>query len=194
MFALTRPSPRDVANFLENSRGLDLSYSPIGLALPDAPAAGWQIDETVTLIGVGDTAFSHAKAALREWAHFATPWTILWPRYAAIEPGTNIAVLIHHLGFWSVNGSRVVYSIGDDAAMEFGFAYGTLTNHAEMGEEIFKVSIAPGTREVTYTIRAASRPRAPLAKLGYPVVRALQAKFRRDSSEALRRSVAERMR
>ena len=111
-------------------------------------------------------------------------------RWAAVAPGTVVAVLVRHLGFWSMNGCRVVYAIAGDGSREFGFAYGTLTNHAETGEELFKVALRPGTGEVTYVIRAASRPRALLARLGYPVTRSLQARFRRDSAAAMGRAVA----
>jgi uncharacterized protein (UPF0548 family) len=97
-------------------------------------------------------------------------------------------VLIHHAGLWSLNGCRVVYSVGD-GEVSTGFAYGTLTNHAEMGEEIFQVSIAPDSEEVTYEICAASKPRAVLARIGYPYVRLCQSRFRRDSLAAMRRAV-----
>jgi uncharacterized protein (UPF0548 family) len=114
----------------------------------------------------------------------------VFPTLAAVAPGTVVAVLVRHLGFWSMNGCRVVYEIAGDDSREFGFAYGTLTNHAEIGEEIFKVSLHPGTGEVSYVIRAASRPRALLARLGYPVTRSLQARFRRDSAAAITRAIA----
>ena len=116
----------------------------------------------------------------------------MFPTLAAVAPGTVVAVLVRHLGFWSMNGCRVVYEIaGDDCcrSREFGFAYGTLTNHAEIGEEISKVSPRPGTGEVSYVIRAASRPRALWARLGYPVTRSLQARFRRDSAAAIARAI-----
>jgi len=45
------------------------------------------------------------------------------------------------------------------------------------------------TGNVMYRIRAASWARSPLAWLGQPVVRLLQAQFRRDSVEAMRRAV-----
>ncbi|PYS27408.1 MAG: DUF1990 domain-containing protein, partial [Acidobacteria bacterium] len=61
--------------------------------------------------------------------------------------------------------------------------------HAEMGEEIFQISISPGSEEVSYRIRAASRPRAALARIGYPITRLLQSRFRRDSIAAMRRAV-----
>ena len=100
-----------------------------------------------------------------------------------------VAVLVHHLGFWSVNGCRVVYGIGDlRTGANFGFAYGTLTNHAEMGEEIFEVSMTESD-DVIYRIRAASQPRAFLARIGYPYTRISQARFRRDSVAAMKRAI-----
>jgi uncharacterized protein (UPF0548 family) len=101
-----------------------------------------------------------------------------------------VAVAIRHVGFWSLNGCRVLYQTGDGGQQTFGFAYGTLTNHAESGEEIFEVHFDAGTGDVTYRIRAVSRPRAALARLGYPLTRMLQARFRRDSALAVRRAVA----
>jgi uncharacterized protein (UPF0548 family) len=71
-----------------------------------------------------------------------------------------------------------------------GFAYGTLSDHAETGEEIFTVAMNANTGAVTYTIRAVSREHAVLAKLGAPVARMFQDRFRRDSVDAMRRYVA----
>ena len=83
----------------------------------------------------------------------------------------------------------MVYRVGDlDRGTRFGFAYGTLTNHAESGEELFEVCLNPDSGAVVYRIRAVSRPRAALARIGYPVTRWLQARFRRDSAEAMRRA------
>ncbi len=86
----------------------------------------------------------------------------------------------------------MVYELGDRSDdTTFGFAYGTLTNHAEMGEEIFQVSISPESGEVSYSIRAASKPRAALARIGYPITRLLQARFRRESIAAMQRAIRE---
>jgi hypothetical protein len=41
---------------------------------------------------------------------------------------------------------------------------------------------------VKYRIRAISKPQAALARLGQPIVRALQARFRRDSVAAMKRA------
>jgi uncharacterized protein (UPF0548 family) len=105
-------------------------------------------------------------------------------------PGTVVAVLIRHLGFWSLNGCRVLYRVGSlgDVA-RFGFAYGTLTNHAENGEELFDEFIDPETDEVIYRIRAVSWPQATLARVGQPLVRALQERVRHHSAAAMERAV-----
>lgn len=71
----------------------------------------------------------------------------------------------------------------------FGFSYGTLSNHAESGEELFEVSIDARSGDVLYRIRAISWPQATLARLAPPIGRALQARFRRDSIAAMRRAM-----
>src|SRR6266404_4719766 len=91
---------------------------------------GFKVDEARSIVGKGADAFARAKRALSEWRHFELGWVELFPRAAPIEPGTVVAVLVRHLGLWSLNGCRVVYGFGEDFS-RFGFAYGTLTNHAE---------------------------------------------------------------
>ena len=191
MFLRVRPSQAKIEDFLVQSRQLPLSYRPIGIAGLAQPE--FRIDEVRCTLGHGSKIFTSAKEALLNWRQFDLGWVELFPRGAPIEPGTVVAVMVNHLGFWSLNGCRIVYLIGDsDSATQFGFAYGTLTNHAERGEEIFEVSIDPRSQEVSYLIRAASRPRAALARVGYPFTRALQARFRRDSLKAMELAVTGR--
>ena len=188
MFLTRRPSQLELDEFVNQSRNLPLSYDPVGIA-KQSPN-GFNIDQSSAVIGQGDQAFERAKTALAAWRHFELGWVELFPHGASIEPGSVVAVLVRHLGFWSLNGCRVVYRVGDQqTGRNFGFAYGTLTNHAERGEEIFEVALTPGTEEVVYRIRAVSKPRALLARIGYPFTRILQARFRRDSIAALRRTI-----
>jgi uncharacterized protein (UPF0548 family) len=163
----------------------------VGLAV--TPRPGFHLDEATAVVGRGDVDFAHARAALSDWAHFKLGWVAVFPERVPIASGSVVAVVVRHLGFWSVNGCRVVDVIEkhDDAPV-FGFAYGTLVNHAECGEEIFKVSLSPVTGLVTYEIRAVSKARAPLARLGRPVTQAFQAKFRCDSMRAMTRAVLDR--
>jgi len=190
MFLARRPYQREIEELITRSRSLRLSYAPIGIA-KESPR-GFKVDEASAVIGQGKEVFERAKLALTEWRQFELGWVELFPHAASIEPGTVVAVLVHHhFGIWSLNGCRIVYSIADEtpAIETFGFGYGTLTNHAEMGEEIFAVSMDPVSQAVTYNIRAASRPRATLARLGYPYARYCQSRFRKDSLAAMRRAI-----
>ena len=185
MFCFHRPSPQAIASFIVRCRDLPLSYAPIGLA--QGAGRGFRVDVEHAIVGHGEAAFRRAKAALRQWRHFELGWVEACRATEGVARGVEIAVRVRHLGFWSLNGCRVVYLIEEDNA--FGFAYGTLTNHAERGEEIFMVSLEAGTGDVLYQIRAVSRPRAALAWLGYPVTRLMQARFRRDSASAMKRAI-----
>ena len=187
MFLLHAPTTKDIERFVAASRELRLSYHPVGLV--SQTPAGFRVDEQTTVIGSGEAAFKRATTALTEWRHFDLGWVEMFPKHAPIAPGSLVAVAVRHLGFWSLNGCRVVDTIGTSGETTYGFAYGTLTNHAESGEELFQVSFEPESGHVLYLIRAVSKPRAALARLGYPFARALQARFRRDSARALRRAI-----
>jgi uncharacterized protein (UPF0548 family) len=188
MFLLHRPTREKIDRFIAASQTLPLSYSPVGMLRDGAP--GYDRDETVAVIGRGEADFERARAALAAWKQFDVGWVELWPRAASCATGTVVGVLIRHLGFWSLHGCRVVYH-ADTNECRFGFAYGTLPNHAETGEESFEVWRDRRTNEVMYRIQAMSRPRAALARLGYPLARHFQARFRRESVEAMTRAISD---
>jgi len=188
MFLARFPSPQIIERFLRESQDLPLSYGPIGI-VRDESGRRPGLDETTAAIGRGRADFERARAALIAWKQFNVGWVQTFPRDAPVAVGTVVAVLIRHLGFWSLNGSRILYCVGgpdrEGEDTRFGFAYGTLTNHAEAGEELFEVFIDPETDDVIYRIRASSRPQATIARIGQPVVRLLQARFRRHSAAAM---------
>jgi len=187
MFLARRPSAERIDRFLRESEDLPLSYHPVGIVSGDI--ARQNLDEVSVAIGHGNAAFERARAALIGWKQFDLGWVETFPRNAPVAVGTVVAVLIRHLGFWSLNGCRVVYRVGspDDVA-RFGFAYGTLTNHAESGEELFEIFLNPQTDEVIYRIRASSWPQARLARVGQPIVRVLQERFRDHSVATMKRA------
>ena len=188
MFLFRRPTADQIKTFLGNSASLPLSYDPIGIAR-ESPR-GFKVDEAQAVIGHGRDTFENAKRALQSWKQFELGWVQLHPPAAPVQVGTIVAVVIHHLKFWSLNGCRVVYLI-DEQPQVFGFAYGTLGNHAELGEEIFEVSFDEASGQVTYRIRAVSQARAAAAQIGYPYTRLLQDRFRRDSIAAMKRAVCQ---
>ena len=115
---------------------------------------------------------------------FDLGWTSIFPRQAEIRPGMVVAVVVSHFGFWSVNLSRILF-VEDD----LGFAYGTLAEHAESGEEKFSVTCNASDDSVWYEILAFSKPNHALAKAGYPLARMLQKRFARDSMAAMQRFI-----
>jgi uncharacterized protein (UPF0548 family) len=182
MFRLTKPTPEEVKRFLD-SRGSDrFSYPQVG-ATRTTPPAGYNIDHNRQVLGNGRDDFQKAKQAIREWKMFEVPGLTLISPDTPIEPGRNVALLAHHLGFWSLSSCRIVYVI--DEPDRFGFAYGTLTEHVEIGEERFTVEFHPDTSEVWYDILAFSRPGHILVKLGYPCGRYLQKRFAVGSKAAM---------
>ena len=189
MILRRRPSRVEIERFLDRSRGLPLSFTPTGIAgqLPDVG----RFDEHVSPIGHGDADFERARVALAHWKQFDVGWVCAFPERTPVATGMVVAVLIRHFGVWSLNGARVLYEIAD-ANTGFGFAYGTLTNHEESGEEVFEVCLDAKSGDVIYRIRSVSRPQSALAKLGQPLVRMLQARFRRDSAAAMRRALQHR--
>jgi uncharacterized protein (UPF0548 family) len=185
MFLARRPTRNVIDRFIRESQDLPLSYGPVGIV--KTPPAGQHLDELAVTVGHGQGEFERARAALLAWKQFDIGWVETFPRQAPIAAGTVVAVLIRHFGFWSLNGCRVLYSVGSPGdVVRFGFAYGTLTNHAESGEELFEVFIDPRTEDVVYRIRATSRPQATLARFGQPIVRKLQARFRDHSVVAMK--------
>ena len=198
MFVLRRPTPQMLARFVERAQHLGLSYAPIGLARETRPD-GFRVAESRTVLGHGQAVFDRAVQLIAEWRPFDLGWVGIHPPDAPVAAGTTIAVFAQHLGFWSVHACRIVYPLstamfhspqGPGTARPpkvAGFAYGTLTDHAEIGEEIFAVSMEAPTGTVTYSIRAVSREGALLARLGVPVARAFQSRFRRDSLAAMQR-------
>src|SRR3954447_23613387 len=113
--------------------------------------------------------------------------------------GLTVAVLFHAwpAPLWLLMPARVVNVVEDSVTRggqqidRFGFAYGTLPDHPERGEERFLVEWNRGDDSVRYDLLAISQPQHWLARLGYPYARYEQARFRRLSGIAMQRAVAE---
>ena len=85
-----------------------------------------------------------------------------------------------------MNAARIVYVVDEDGPIyRYGFAYGTLVEHAESGEERFTVEWDRADDNVWYVILAFSRPQKMLARLGYPMSRMLQRRFAEASKAAM---------
>jgi uncharacterized protein (UPF0548 family) len=73
----------------------------------------------------------------------------------------------------------------NEPVQRFGFAYGTLPDHVERGEERFIVEWLLKDDSVWYDILAFSQPRHPLVRFSSPLARVLQNRFVRDSKRRM---------
>jgi uncharacterized protein (UPF0548 family) len=131
---------------------------------------------------------------MRAWEMYSLDWTKLcWPD-TPIREGEVVGVLAHHLGLWSLNACRIIYTLEEETGdlRRAGFAFGTLPGHVEEGEERFTVELKGESGEVSYELFAFARPKPLVAKMAYPIVRALQKRFAQDSCAAMRRAVNRR--
>lgn len=189
LFSLTAPSDSEIRRFISKQKDAGFSYPDVGASAATVPT-GYNVDHNRVQLGRGKVTWQRAVEAIRAWRMFSMPWVSLhWPS-APIQVGTDVAVSVHHLGFYSLNGCRIVYVVDEEGPIErFGFAYGTLGEHAESGEERFTVEWNRDEDTIWYDILAFSRPRQMLARLGYPLSRSLQRKFAKGSKLAMLQSV-----
>jgi uncharacterized protein (UPF0548 family) len=191
MLSLRKPSAESIRYFLAAQTKLDFTYSAVG-ATATQPPAGYVVDHTRIKLGEGESVFQAAKAALRRWEQFRLGWLEAWPTETPIQSGEVVAVVARAIGLWWLNACRIVYVREESGpSTRFGFAYGTLPDHAGSGEERFLIEWDHADDSVWYDILAFSRPRHLLARLGYPMVRHTQKRFGQESGAAMLRAVGE---
>ena len=185
MFLLRTPSVNELNNFVSSQQDSNFSYTEVGASAGDEPR-GYNIDRNHILLGRGEPMWCRAIEAIRGWEMFNMPWVRLcWPS-APIKVGTDVAILVRHFGFSSLNAARIVYVVDESGPIcRYGFAYGTLVEHAERGEERFTVEWNRSEDRVSYDILAFSRPQKMLVKMGYPLSRMLQRRFAEGSKAAM---------
>lgn len=188
MFCISKLGRGVIDTFISAQQKQNFSYAEVGCTREKAPNR-YIADHNRITLGQGVDTFERAKRAVQQWKMFDMPWIDLcWPN-TPIEPGAAVAVVISHLGFWSMNACRIVYLVKENGSLEkYGFAYGTLPDHGEIGEERFTVEFNPADQSVWYDLYAISRP-TTLARLAYPFTRALQKRFARNSKVAMQRAV-----
>ncbi len=182
-----RPKEAQIAEFIEQERPKAFTYSAVGATAHQNHLAGYDNDYQYVVIGKGSADFEKARHGIRAWVHFPSAWTAIMPTNAPIKEGTVVAMFFRLFGLWWCNSCRIVYAF--DEPMRYGFAYGTLPGHIESGEEVFWVEMDK-EGYVGYGIKAFSKPKNWLVRLGYPFARMLQEKFRQDSAAAMRQYVS----
>ena len=194
MLLVHNPLPEEIDRFRAAQRASSFSYPEVGATRKEAPPF-YKVDHNRVQLGTGEEAFRIAIAAMRQWKMFDLGWVRLaWPG-APIREGTVIAVVARTAGFWTMNAARIVYTLDETEGPihRFGFAYGTLRDHAETGEERFTVEYHRFDGSVWYDLFAFSKPRLWLAQIGYPLSRVYQKRFARESKAVMLRAVESRL-
>jgi uncharacterized protein (UPF0548 family) len=200
---LTRkPDRAFVETFLAAQHDRTFSYPEVG-ATRDKLPRGYFLDHRLTRLGTGREDFARACQALRGWEQYDIGWVELTHRDTPLEAGQTVAIVAGRLGLWTLNACRIVYAFdeqgvdlpdrrGDEQGSidRFGFAYGTLTDHVERGEERFTIEWRHDDDSVWYDLLAFSWPNHFITQCGLPYVRRVQKRFAIDSAQALLRSVA----
>lgn len=189
MLLWRRPTAAAIQVFLTEQGRLKLTYAAVG-ATARTPPAGYVVDHTRIKLGQGEAVFRAARAALERWQQFRLGWLEASPEDTPIKEGEVVAVLARCIGVWWLNACRIVIVMDEDGPVNrFGFAYGTLPDHAGSGEERFLVEWDRADNSVWYDILAFSRPRHFLARVGYPWVRRVQKRFGRESAAVMLQAV-----
>ncbi len=109
MISIGLPDPERMSCFVSTVAKSPFSYPEVGATRGELPA-GYNVDRYSTVLGRGDTVFESAKDAIRAWAPFRLPWIRTFPQ---AEPAQEVAVavVVHLVGLWWINVSRVIYTL-----------------------------------------------------------------------------------
>ena len=167
---LTRPSPEQLRSLVDRGATESLTYEPVGISALAEPPKGYRLEQWSRSLGRGDEVFERAGDALRHWRVHEGAGLV-------VEAGgpPAVGVVVAMAAPLPVGFVEVVCCVVDviDSHDRFGFAYGTLSNHPEQGEESFMVArSADGA--VNFEIVAVSRHRQLLARAFPPVAKRLQ--------------------
>lgn len=155
---------------------MEFSYRCVECTLDSISPENYVCDHNRIEIGNGRDQFESFKPLIQNWTMFPD-WIDVYPP-TAIEKGACVAVVTKAFSLWWTNVCKIVDTI--DEPNRFGFAYGTLPQHVEKGEERFLLELDSDGR-VNYDLLAFSRPNFWATKIGYPLARRMQKKFAHDS-------------
>lgn len=191
MFLFHQPTPAEVGSFIASQKDLPFTYSQVGATQTELLQSGFTVDHNQIRLGEGEAVFQRATAALRSWKEFDLGWVTIMPPGKPLAVGTTVAVQAHTFGFWSLSAARIVYVIDERETRNarFGFAYGTLPDHVECGEERFSIEWREDN-SVWYDIYAFSHPQHALVKLGSKLARMLQKRFAKESLAIMKSTAA----
>ncbi len=165
------PSTRKkLAALTSDLASLAFSYPEVGATRGEFPT-GYTHDRYEAELGEGDERFERAKLGLQQWIPQQTASIGVLPADAVVKPEESFLLTILENSIFAVAApSRIVYVV--DEPNEYGFAYGTLQGHPEMGEVSFVLQKSENS--VTFEIASFSKRANVLARLAQPLSRYLQ--------------------
>lgn len=140
----------------------------------------------VRTVGRGPDGFARAVACLRTFGPQRAVATV-WPEGAVAEPGADLLVALPLGPVTVVAVNRVVGVV--DEPDRWGFAYGTLPGHVEVGEEAFVVERGADD-EVVVRITATAHVALPAAGLLQRVLLPVQRRYAERYLDAVAAAVA----
>ena len=124
---LTAPTKDEVRRFITQQTDSGLSYPDVGASATAVPA-GYNVTTIVFSLARGRYV-AGALGAIRTRRTFSMPWVNLHWQTAPIVFGAEVALSVHHFGFYSPNACLIVYLVDQEGSVErFGFSYGTLVS------------------------------------------------------------------
>jgi uncharacterized protein (UPF0548 family) len=176
-----RPTTSDLARVVGAQATSELTYAERGATL-GSPPPGYRHDQwNADLGGYDEATFDRLGAAIWHWQVQRGAGLTIYPAGPA-RPGLTFVLSFRVSGVYVVAAGRVVYLTREPGRL--GFAYGTLPQHPEQGEEAFHV-VRDGSR-IVLQITAFSRPRHPLARAGAPVTRLVQVRMNKAYLQSMR--------
>jgi uncharacterized protein (UPF0548 family) len=184
---LVRPaSSESIERLLASLTDAQPTYSEIGATLRGDHPDGYHHGLYQTTLGMGPEVFQRATVGLQTWKAHRGPGTGVLPHGTTIKTGATVVVTLGTPWLALAAPCRIVGVV--DESDRWGFAYGTLPDHPEQGEESFVVSVTD-EGVVEFKITAFSRPGQWITRLTGPVGRAAQAAGTNGYLKALRRFV-----
>jgi uncharacterized protein (UPF0548 family) len=179
-----------LANLHARASADGLTYTEVGRSLDAELPQGYEHGRDQVVLGADPAAFAAAVDGLRHWVCHRAIGVRVAPADAPIAEGTTVALALPIAGLWVLAACRIVRVV--DEPDRFGFAYGTLRTHPEVGEEAFVVERHGDA--VTFTITAFWRPADPVVRIGAPLTRRVQRRATLGYLRGLARHVGDRTR
>lgn len=190
MLLFRKPSRDLIDAFLDTQSQYGFNYPEVGATAGTIPE-GYVVDHTRVRIGRGEADYRAAHAAMNRWDQLRLGWVDVVAPDRQSRAGDMVAIIARFGTVRWLNACRVVYIIDDaDARLHrIGVAYGTLPDHAAVGEERFLVEWDRTNDEVYYDVLAFSRPNLRIARYGYYFMRKVQRYFGKVSAARMVRLV-----